>query len=325
MTDSDHKEMRTEQTPAECGDSSSGSGSSSESLRRVSRRTYVKETTLKYLFITCAFVAVMGVALIFAFVGWRGWPAFVEVGPIQFLFGTEWSASEGKFGILSLIYGSMVIMLGALALGTPLAVGTAVFLSEIASPRVRSVVRPAVELLAGIPSVIFGFFGLLILRPIIAEVSGGLGFGALTGWIILAIMIVPTIAMLSEDALRSVPGGIREASYAMGATQWQTIYKVLIPAAKIGIIDAVILGMGRAIGETMAVLMVVGNAPVIPESITEPMATLTTQIVMDMPYATDLHRTSLFGMAIILFIVSMTLVAIVRLVSRFQTSIEARR
>lgn len=302
-----------------------GSGHHTEherELQLVSRATYLKELALKNLFLLCAFVAVMGVLLIFAFVGWRGWPVFTEVGLVPFLSGREWSASNGVFGIFPLIYGSVVVMLGALVLGTPLAVGTAIFLSEIASPKVRSIVRPAVELLAGIPSVIYGFFGLLILRPVIARMSEGLGFGAVTGWIILAIMIVPTIATLSEDALRSVVPGIREASYAMGATQWQTIYKVLVPAAKIGIIDAIILGMGRAIGETMAVLMVVGNAPVIPDSITAPIATLTTQIVMDMPYATGLHRTALFGMAIILFLVSMGLVALVRLISRLQTSIE---
>ncbi len=317
--DHDKVTSRPEETPATASDHTTSS------LQRISRATYLKEAGLKNLFLACAFVAVAGVVLIFAFVGWRGWPAFVEVGPLNFLFGSDWSPSEGSFGILPLIYGSVVIMLGALALGTPLAVGTAIFLSEIASPRMRSIIRPAVELLAGIPSVIYGFFGLLILRPVVARVSGGLGFGPITGWLILAIMIVPTIATLSEDALHSIPGGIREASYSMGATRWQTIYKVLVPAAKIGIMDAVILGMGRAIGETMAVLMVVGNAPVIPENISEPMATLTTQIVMDMPYATDLHRTSLFGMAIILFAVSMTLVALVRMMSRFQTSIEARR
>ncbi|MDH4140716.1 MAG: phosphate ABC transporter permease subunit PstC [Coriobacteriia bacterium] len=273
----------------------------------------------------CASVAVLGVALIFLFVGWRGWPIFVSYGIGNFLSGAEWNPTGEMYGILPLIYGSLVVMVGALALGTPLAVGTAVFLSEIASPRVRSIVRPAVELLAGIPSVIFGFFGLLILRPLIANASGGLGFGAATAWVILAIMIVPTIATLSEDALGSVPVGIREASYAMGATTWQTIYKVLVPAAKIGIIDGIILGMGRAIGETMAVLMVVGNAPVFPDSVTDPIATLTTQIVMDMPYAVGDHRTALFGMAIILFLVSMGLVALVRLVSRLQTGVETGR
>lgn len=294
-------------------------------LQLVSRSTYLKETALRNLFFLCAFVAVMGVALIFLFVGWRGWPVFAQVGVWDFLAGRVWSPGTGEYGIFPFLYGTFVVMAGALVLGTPLAVGTAIFLTEIASPRVRSIVRPAVELLAGIPSVIYGFFGLMILRPVVAQMSDGLGFGAVTGWIILAIMIVPTIATLSEDALRSVPPGIREASYAMGATTWQTIYKVLVPASRLGIVDAIILGMGRAIGETMAVLMVVGNAPVLFGGVSEPIATLTTQIVMDMPYATDLHRTALFGMAVILFMASMGLVAIVRLLSRFQTAIEAGR
>ncbi len=302
-----------------------GAQAGSGTLQLVSRRTHLKELALKNLFLLCAGVAVAGVVLIFAFVGVRGWPIFAEVGPWAFLAGREWNPTAGLYGILPLIYGSVVVMLGALVIGTPLAVGTAIFLSEIATPRVRSIVRPAVELLAGIPSVIYGFFGLIILRPIVADVTGGLGFGAVTAWLILAIMIVPTIAAISEDALRSIPPGIREASYAMGATQWQTIYKVLVPAAKIGIIDAIILGMGRAIGETMAVLMVVGNAPVFPESVSEPIATLTTQIVMDMPYAAGEHRTALFGMGIILFLVSMGLVALVRLMSRFQTAMESGR
>jgi len=203
-------------------------------------------------------------------------------------------------------------------MGTPLAVGTAVFLSEIASPRMRAFVRPAVELLAGIPSVVYGFFGVVMLRPIIGELTGGIGLGPLTTWIILAIMIVPTIAALSEDALQSIPMGIREASYAMGATQWQTIYKVVIPAAKIGIVDAVILGMGRAVGETMAVLMLVGGAPQFFAGVGEPMATLTSQIVMDMGYSSGVHRTALFGMAAILFLISMALVLTVRLLSKLR-------
>jgi phosphate transport system permease protein len=285
-------------------------------LQLVSRATYAKEFLLRNLFLVCAFVAVVGVLLIFVFVGVRGWPAFTQIGIVKFLTGRVWAPSAGQYGILPMIWGTVLVMAGALALGTPLAVATAVFLAEIASPSVRRIVRPAVELLAGIPSVIYGFFGLIILRPIVAEWSGGLGFGALTAWFILAIMIVPTIATLSEDAIESIPSGIREASYAMGATTWQTIYKVLLPAAKIGIIDAVILGMGRAIGETMAVLMVVANAPVFPKSVFAPLSTLTTAIVLDMPYAVGLHRTALFGMAIILFIVSMLLVAAVRFISR---------
>lgn len=285
-------------------------------MRLVSRSTIAKEATLATLFFLCAFVAVLGVALIFLFVGVRAWPVTTEVGLGKFILGRVWDAGNEVYGILPLITGSFIVTLGALLLGTPLAVGTSVFLAEIASPTMRRIVRPAVELLAGIPSVVYGFFGIVVLRPIVAKMTGGTGFGAFTGWLILAIMIVPTIAALSEDALRSVPDGIREASYAMGATTWQTIYKVLLPAAKIGIIDAIILGMGRAIGETMAVLMVVGNAPVFPESIFSPLPTLTAQIALNMGYASGTHRVALFGMAAILFLFSMGLVAAVRLVSR---------
>jgi len=293
-------------------------GHSTGTLQLVSRSTYVKETLLKSLFFACAFVFVLAVALIFVFVGWKAWPIVTDYGLGKFITGTVWSSSTEEFGILPLIVGSFIVTLGALALGTPLAVGTAVFLSDVASPRVRSFVRPAVELLAGVPSVVYGFFGIILLRSLVAQFSGTLGFGAFTAWVVLAIMIVPTIAALSEDALRSIPEGIREASYAMGATQWQTIYKVVVPAAKIGIIDAIILGMGRAIGETMAVLMVVGNAPVFPNSPFAPLSTMTTQIVMDMPYAVGLHRTALFAMAAMLFIFSMLLVATVRLLSRLR-------
>jgi phosphate transport system permease protein len=284
----------------------------------VSRSTYLKERALSTVFFLCAFAFVLAVALIFVFVGWKALPIFTEYGFGKFITGTVWSASSESFGILPLLVGSLLVTIGALALGTPLAVGTAVFLSEVASDRVRGVVRPAVELLAGVPSVVYGFFGIVLLRSVVAKFTGSLGFGAFTAWIVLAIMIVPTIAALSEDALQSIPDGIRHASFAMGATRWQTIYKVVVPAAKIGIIDAIILGMGRAIGETMAVLMVVGNAPVFPKSVFAPLSTLTTQIVMDMPYAVGLHRTALFAMAAILFLFSMALVASVRLLSRLR-------
>jgi len=288
-------------------------------LQLVSRSTYIKESLLRSLFFLCAFVFVLAVALIFVFVGWKAWPIVADYGLWRFISGSVWSSGTEQFGILPLIAGSFLVTLGALALGTPLAVGTAVFLSDVASPRVRSFVRPAVELLAGVPSVVYGFFGIILLRSIVARFTGTLGFGAFTAWIVLAIMIVPTIAALSEDALRSIPEGIREASYAMGATQWQTIYKVVVPAAKIGIIDAIILGMGRAIGETMAVLMVVGNAPVFPKGVFAPLSTMTSQIVMDMPYAVGLHRTALFAMAAMLFIFSLLLVATVRLSSRLRS------
>ncbi|MGV8082493.1 MAG: phosphate ABC transporter permease subunit PstC [Coriobacteriia bacterium] len=287
-------------------------------LQLVSRRTYVKEWLLGALFFMCAFAAVLAVALIFLFVGWKAVPIASEYGIVKFVSGMVWSPSAGEFGALPLIAGSVIVTFGALVLGTPLAVGTAVFMSEIAPPKVRAVVRPAVELLAGVPSVVYGFFGIVMLRPLIADWTESLGFGALTTWIVLAVMIVPTIATLSEDALQSIPVGIREASYAMGASTWQTIYKVVVPAAKIGIFDAIILGMGRAIGETMAVLMVVGNAPVFPKGITAPLATLTSQVVLDMPYSVGLHRTALFAMAAMLFIFSMLLVLAVRMLSRLR-------
>jgi phosphate ABC transporter permease protein PstC len=299
--------MASEPTPKPAG----------SGLMKISRATYIKEAALQNLFLVCACVAVAGVALIFIFVGLKGWPIFSKVGLLKFLGGATWYPTKNSFGILPLIVNSLLAMVGALALGAPLAVGTAVFLSEVATPKAREFVRPAVELLAGIPSVVYGFFGLVLVRPIIADLFGGLGFGLLTVWLILAVMIVPTIATLTEDALRSVPDGIREASYAMGATKWQTIWRVLLPAAKIGIIDAVILGMGRAIGETMAVVMVAGNARVIPDGILKPFLTLTTVIVMDMPYASGDHRTALFGVAIVLFIISMIFVASIRVISRF--------
>jgi phosphate ABC transporter permease protein PstC len=285
-------------------------------LKMMSRATYFREAALRNLFLLCAVAAVAGVALIFVFVGVRGWPVVQDPGLAAFLFGSEWSATNGAFGILPLVTGTLVVTIGALLLGAPLAIGTAVFLSEIASPRMRSIVRPAVEMLAGVPSVVFGFFGLVILRPVVAALTGGMGFGPLTASVILAVMIVPTISTLTEDALRSVAPGIRHASYAMGATTWQTIYKVLLPAAKIGIIDATILGMGRAIGETMAVVMVAGNAPQFFAGLGEPIVTLTSQIVIDMSYASGTHRTALFGLAIILFLISMGLVALVRTLSR---------
>lgn len=285
-------------------------------LTMVSRATQIKERALSLLFFLCAIVAVLGVVLIFAFVAWRAVPLFKEIGFLHFIAGTKWSVAQSRFGVVPFIVGSFVVTAGALVIGAPLAILTALFLSEVAGPRARAVIRPAVELLAGIPSVVYGFFGVAVVAPLVGGLFGGAGFGPLTAWIVLSIMIVPTIAMLSEDALDSIPMGIREASFAMGATQWQTIYKVVLPAAKIGVIDATILGMGRAIGETMAVLMIVGNAPQMFAGLTKPIATLTSQIVLGMGYASGSFKTALFGMAALLFIISMGLVLTVRILSR---------
>lgn len=284
-------------------------------LKLVSRATMVKERALEGLFLVCACVAVLAVLLIFAFTLWKAMPVLTDIGLPDF-FSSVWAPSEGEYGILSLLWGSLIVTAGALVIGVPLAIGCAVYLTEIANKRLSNIVSTAVDLLAGVPSVIYGFFGLVILRPLIADATGGLGFGALTAWLVLAVMIVPTITTLTMDALRSIPMGIREASYSMGATKWQTIYKVVLPAAKLGIVNAVVLGMGRAIGETMAVLMVVGNAPVVPESVSSPISTLTSQIALDMGYSSGLHRSALFGMGVVLFVISASLVGIVRLVSR---------
>lgn len=288
-------------------------------LKQVTRATRLKELALKNLFLTCACVAVLAVILIFVFTFWKAIPVITDIGLGEF-FGLTWAPTEGRYGILALLAGSGIVTVGSLAIGVPLAVGCAVFLTEIAGKRLAGIVSTAVDLLAGVPSVVYGFFGLVILRPLVAGLTGGLGFGALSVWLVLAIMIVPTITTLTMDALRSIPMGIREASFAMGATRWQTIYKVVLPAAKMGIVNAVVLGMGRAIGETMAVLMVVGNAPVIPGGIASPLSTITSQIALDMGYSSGLHRSALFGMGVVLFIISASLVGIVRAVSSARES-----
>ena len=295
-------------------DTTSAPSQQTASLKQVTRATRMKETALKNLFLACACVAVLAVILIFIFTFWKAIPVITQIGLGDF-FSLSWAPTEGHYGILALLAGSGIVTVGSLALGVPLAVGCAVFLTEIAGKKLASVVSTAVDLLAGVPSVVYGFFGLVILRPIVAKITGGLGFGALTVWLVLAIMIVPTITTLTMDALRSIPMGIREASFAMGATRWQTIYKVVLPAAKMGIVNAVVLGMGRAIGETMAVLMVVGNAPVIPAGIASPLSTLTSQVALDMGYSSGLHRSALFGMGCVLFIISAALVGIVRKMS----------
>ena len=295
-------------------DTTSAPSQQPASLKQVTRATRMKETALKNLFLACACVAVLAVILIFIFTFWKAIPVITQIGLGDF-FSLSWAPTEGHYGILALLAGSGIVTVGSLALGVPLAVGCAVFLTEIAGKKLASVVSTAVDLLAGVPSVVYGFFGLVILRPIVAKLTGGLGFGALTVWLVLAIMIVPTITTLTMDALRSIPMGIREASFAMGATRWQTIYKVVLPAAKMGIVNAVVLGMGRAIGETMAVLMVVGNAPVIPAGIASPLSTLTSQVALDMGYSSGLHRSALFGMGCVLFIISAALVGIVRKMS----------
>jgi phosphate transport system permease protein len=264
-------------------------------------RAKKKEQLIAGLLLMVACIAVAGIILIILFVLKEGWPVLLKYGPWTLASGAQWQPSLAKYGLLPLIIGSAYVTLAALFLGVPLGVGCAVFMAEIAPDWMTKIVRPAINLLAGIPSVVYGFFGLVILVPALRSLFGGVGFSLLAGGIILAIMILPTIVSISEDALRAVPCDYKEASLALGATYWQTIYKVLLPAAKSGIITAVILGMGRAIGETMAVIMITGNTPLIPKSVLDPGPTLTGTIGQEWAYASGEHAQALFTVGIFLF------------------------
>jgi phosphate transport system permease protein len=264
-------------------------------------RTNRKERIISGLLFGIASVAVAGVILIILFVFKEGCPVLFKYGYVALFTGKVWQPMTADYGMLPLIVGSTYVTLVALVIGVPLGVGCAVFMAEIASETVGKMIRPAINLLAGIPSVVYGFFGLAVLVPFLRVTVGGLGFSLLAGGIILAIMILPTIISVSEDAIRATPREYKEASLALGATNWQTIYKVLLPAARSGIMAAVVLGMGRAIGETMAVIMITGNTPLIPKSLFEPGATLTGTIGQEWAYASGEHAGALFTVGILLF------------------------
>ncbi|AAB86199.1 phosphate ABC transporter permease subunit [Methanothermobacter sp. CaT2] len=263
----------------------------------------------KGLFITAIF-SIIAILLIIVFIFREGFPIFQGYGVTNFIFGMDWAPSDGKYGIFTMIVGSLYITFLSLAIAVPLSILCAIFMAEVSPEIMRRILKPVIETLAAIPSVVYGFFGLIILVPFIRSSLGGTGFGLLTASLILTVMIMPTIISVSEDALRSVPLEYKEASLALGATQWQTIRKVIFPAALPGIITSIILGMGRAIGETLAVIMVAGNVTQIPSSILDPVRALTSNIALEMGYATGLHYSALFGTAIILFFVIMALLVV---------------
>ncbi|ABO50622.1 phosphate ABC transporter membrane protein 1, PhoT family [Desulforamulus reducens MI-1] len=276
----------------------------------------IHETIIeKSLFLSAA-VAVLVVALITYFIFADGFPVMSKYGIAHFITGTDWHPLDSKFGLFPMIVGSFMVTIGALIIGVPLSVGCAIFLAEIAPKQMTRIVRPAIELLAGIPSVVYGFYGLVILVPFIREIFGGRGFSIIGGSVVLAIMILPTIVNISEDAIRSVPKEYKEGSLALGATHWQTIKKVIVPSASSGILTGVVLGMGRAIGETMAVIMVVGNVATIPESILDPIRTLTGNIAIEMGYAAGEHSQALFATGIVLFVIIMFLNFMVTMVPK---------
>lgn len=256
------------------------------------------------IFFVCAVVSIISVVVISLYMIISGFPAIKEVGLFNFLFGIEWNptGSNPSFGILPMILSSICATLGAIIIGVPVGVLTAVFLSEVANKKVASIIRPFIEILAGIPSVIYGFVGLILVVPFIADVFN-LSYGAclFTGMLVLAIMILPTIVTISEDSLRALPNEYKEASLGLGATKMQTIFKILIPAARSGITTGVVLGIGRAIGETMAVIMVTGNSVNLPKLFGS-VRLMTSGIVSEMSYAVGTHRDALFAIGLVLFI-----------------------
>ena len=254
-----------------------------------------------------AFSSLLFLFIIFAFILGEGLPLFYKVGVIKIIFGFTWAPTKGFFGIFPMIVSSYMVTLGALVFGAPLALGCATYLSEYASRRTKLFLKPALELLAGIPSVVYGFLGVVYIVPLIREYLGGPGFSILATSAVLGIMILPTIISISFDSLMSVPPTYREASIAMGATKWQTICNVVLPAARSGILASFILGMGRAVGETMAVIMVAGNALRIPMSLLDPLRTLTSNIALELAYAAGDHRSALFSTGVVLLIIIMIL------------------
>ena len=264
------------------------------------------EKLAESVFLVFACMSVGSVAIITVYMLISGAPAIAEIGLGNFLFGTEWSPNQGKYGIAYMILASIAGMAGAILIGVPVGLLTAIFLAELALRRLGNVVRPAVELLAGIPSVIYGFFGMMIIVPFIRKVfPSSIGDSLLAMILILAIMVLPTIISVSETALRAVPVAYKEASLALGNTHVGTIFKVMVPAARSGILAGVILGVGRAIGETMAVIMVCGNIVNFPELLGT-VRPLTTGVVMELSYSSGLHRQALFSIGLVLFIFIMT-------------------
>jgi phosphate transport system permease protein len=240
------------------------------------------------------------IALIIIFIFKEGLPAIQTYGFFNFIFGMDWAPSNGQYGVFPMIIGSLGITALSLLMAVPLGILCAIFLSEVAPSKMRRILNPTIQTLAGIPSVVYGFFGLLLLVPFMRVHFGGTGFSMFTASIILTIMILPIIVSVSEDALRSIPLEYKEASLALGATHWQTIKNVIFPAAIPGVITSVILGMGRAIGETLAIIMVAGNVVQIPGSILDPVRALTSNIAIEMGYATGIHYNALFATGIVL-------------------------
>lgn len=262
----------------------------------------VKENIMKSVFLLAATVSIVAVVLICVFLFVSGIPAIGKIGLAEFLTGTIWRPQNNLYGIFPMIIGSIYVTAGALIIGVPIGIFTAIFMAHFCPPRLYRIMKPATNLMAGIPSVVYGFFGLVILVPFVRNTFGGRGVSVLTASILLGLMILPTIISMSESAIRAVPSSYYEGGLALGASHERSVFSTAVPAAKSGILAGVVLGLGRAIGETMAVMMVAGNQTIIPAHITDGVRTLTTNIVMEMGYAADLHREALIATAVVLFV-----------------------
>ena len=262
----------------------------------------VKENAAKLAFTFTALVSILAVVLICLFLFANGIPGMTKIGVWDFLSGEKWKPGQKIFGILPFIFGSVYVTAGALVVGVPTGLMTALFLSRFASKRAAKLLRPAVQLLAGIPSVVYGFFGLVVLVPLVRENFGGTGSSLLTASMLLGMMILPTIITVAESALNAVPAAYYEGALALGATHERSVFHVVLPAAKSGVMAGVILGIGRAIGEATAVMMVAGNRTSKPKGLLKGVRTLTSNIVIEMGYATDMHREALIATAVVLFV-----------------------
>ncbi len=275
-----------------------------------------REKFIERVLLLLALSSITSLVLITFFIFWEGFPLILHTGLKNFIATAHWAPTKGHFGILAMIISSLLVTLGAMVLGVPLGLSCAIVLAEFSPQPLKLVLKPTLELLAGIPSVVYGFLGVVWLVPLIRDHLGGPGLSLLAAAVILGIMILPTVISISIDALTAVPDTYREGSIALGATLWQTVRRVVLPAASSGIITAIILGMGRAIGETMAVIMVAGNALQIPTSILEPVRTLTSNIALELGYASGRHREALFATGIVLFIIIMILNLSATLITR---------
>lgn len=262
----------------------------------------IKEKLTEGVFLLTAAVSVIAVALICIFLFANGFPAIKEIGILDFLSGTKWKPANDKFGIFPMIMGSIYVTGGALIIGVPIGILMSIFMAKFCPRRIYRFLKPIVNLLAGIPSIVYGFFGLVVLVPFIREHFTGNGNSILTASILLGVMILPTVIGVSESAIRAVEESYYEGALALGATHERCVFTVIVPAAKSGILAGVVLGVGRAIGETMAVMMVAGNQARIPDSVFKGVRTLTANIVLEMGYATDLHREALIATGVVLFV-----------------------